>query len=214
MLTVPESCPKIALRCETGMLGMKWRIWLEKILLLVRIKNQDMTSLSRQVYEESRVKGWPGLGEEVTEICKDIGIPDVNDVFVSKPGIKKAIWDHHYVDLKKELDDSNNLKDINNDDFHKVQEYFNDKSVGNTRMAFKVRSQMVPEIPGNFKNNFKDGLLCSYCQEGQIMTQGHCLDCPAWVELRKGLELTNIADMVVFFRKLMAERARLEAEGV
>ena len=24
MLTVPESCPKIALRSETGMLGMKW----------------------------------------------------------------------------------------------------------------------------------------------------------------------------------------------
>jgi hypothetical protein len=46
------------------------------------------------------------------------------------------------------------------------------------------------------------------------MTQGHCLDCPAWVELSKGLELTNIADMVVFFRKLMAERARLEAERV
>ena len=27
MLKVPESCPKIALRCEPGMLGMKWRLW-------------------------------------------------------------------------------------------------------------------------------------------------------------------------------------------
>ena len=31
MLTVPESCPKVALRCETGMLGMKWRVWREKL---------------------------------------------------------------------------------------------------------------------------------------------------------------------------------------
>ena len=37
MLTVPESCPKIALRCETGMMGMKWRIWREKIMLMIRI---------------------------------------------------------------------------------------------------------------------------------------------------------------------------------
>ena len=39
MLTVPESCPKIALRCETGMVGMKWRIWTAKIRLLIRIEN-------------------------------------------------------------------------------------------------------------------------------------------------------------------------------
>ena len=218
MLTVPESCPKVALRCETGMLGMQWRIWLEKIMLLARIKKQSTTSLSRQVYEESRDRGWPGLGEEVTEICKTIGIPDVNDVDVCKSAIKKAIWDHHYVDMKKELDGSKKLEPIKDDDFHKVQDYFNNKSVENTRMAFKVRSQMVPEIPGNFKNKFRvkgeDGLLCLYCEEGHVMTQGHCLECPAWADLRTGLELGNIEDMVVFFRKMLSERARLDAESV
>ena len=56
MLTVPESCPKIALRCETGMMGMKWRIWTEKLSLLMRIKQQDPKSLSRQVLEESWAK--------------------------------------------------------------------------------------------------------------------------------------------------------------
>ena len=43
MLTVPESCPKIALLSKTGMLGMKWRIWLEKLLMLLRIKGQEET---------------------------------------------------------------------------------------------------------------------------------------------------------------------------
>ena len=38
LLKVPESCPKVALRCETQMMGMKWRIWEEKIFLLLRIK--------------------------------------------------------------------------------------------------------------------------------------------------------------------------------
>jgi hypothetical protein len=37
---VPESCPKQVLRCETGMLGMKWRILKEKLLLLRRVKQK------------------------------------------------------------------------------------------------------------------------------------------------------------------------------
>ena len=40
------------------------------------------------------------------------------------------------------------------------------------------------------------------------------MKCPAWTELRKGLDMTNIMDMVEFFRKLLEERARLEREGV
>ena len=61
MLQVPESCPKIALRCETGMLGMRWRVWLMKVMLLLRIKGQETSVLVRQIYEESRTREWPGL---------------------------------------------------------------------------------------------------------------------------------------------------------
>ena len=91
MLTVPESCPKIALRCETGMVGKKWRIWSEQILLLMRIKKQDQGSLSRQVFEESRVRGWPGLRQEVAIICKEIEILVINDVVVTKVAVNNAI---------------------------------------------------------------------------------------------------------------------------
>ena len=153
MLTVPESCPKIALRCETGMMGMKWRIWLAKVMLLIRIKSQASSSLARQVYEESRRKGWPGLGKEVTGICKEIGIADVNDVVMSKTEIKNAIWEHHQLDIKKELSQSKKLGDIKDEDFATVQDYFNDKSIANTRMAFKICSQMVEEIPGNLNKS-------------------------------------------------------------
>ena len=77
---------------------------------------------------------------------------------------------------------------------------------------------MVDEIPANFKNKFKskgeDGLICSYCDKGEIMSQSHCLECSAWVKLREGLDLTKIMDMVSFFRRLLDERARLEAESV
>ena len=119
ILSVPESCPKVALRCETSMMGMKWRIWLRKILLLVRIKSQNTNFLSRQVYDECKSKGWPGLGKEVSEICDEIGLPDVNDVSVTKDGIRENIWDHHMEDMKSELSKSKQLHDIQDDDFKK-----------------------------------------------------------------------------------------------
>ena len=150
MLTVPESCPKIALRCETGMMGMQWRIWLQQVMLVLRIREQAPSSLSRQVYEESIANGWPGLAEEVTTICEEIGIPDVNTADVQRSTIKDAIWNHHQQDLKKELEKSSKLSEVKDDDFSKVQEYFHEKSLYKTRMAFKIRSHMVPEIPGNF----------------------------------------------------------------
>ena len=115
--------------------------------------------------------------------------------------------------MKKELEKSSKLEGVKNEDLREVQKYFQNKSVENGRLAFKIRSHMVQDIPGNFKNKFrknKDGLICNYCSEMEIMTQSHCVRCPAWAEQRAGLDLTNIDDMVVFFRKLLAERTRLD----
>ena len=43
------------------------------------------------------------------------------------------------------------------------------------------------------------------------MDQGHC---PSWSALRQGLDLTNIMDLMVFFRNLLKERAKMDAEDV
>ena len=94
ILKVPESCPKVALRSETKMLGMKWRVWQEKVLLLIRIRNHDDETLCKQIYEEGKAKGWPGLGKEVSEICKAINIPDVNNEGVPKAAVKEMIFNH------------------------------------------------------------------------------------------------------------------------
>ena len=215
MFTVPESCPKVALRCETRMVGMKWRIWQEKILLLMRIKKHGEETLCRQVYEEGRKNNWPGLAEEVSRICKTLEIPDVNDVMVSKHDVKKAIFNNHYEDMKNTINTKSKLDAIKEDDFKEVQPYFHGKSVEKARMAFKIRTQMLTEIPGNAKNKYRvkgtvsEGLTCQHCSEGEIFTQSHCLTCPGWTDIREGLDMQNIDDLVIFFRKLLAERAKV-----
>ena len=75
-------------------------------------------------------------------------------------------------------------------------------------MAFRIRTEMVEKIPGNYKNMYKknkDGLKCSRCTE-EIMTQIHCISCPGMKVLREGLDLVNMTDMVTYFKRILKER--------
>ena len=59
------------------------------------------------------------------------------------------------------------------------------------------------------KGTVSEGLTCQHCTQEAIFTQSHCLTCPAWTEIREGLDMTNIDDLVVFFRKLLVEKEKV-----
>ena len=104
---------------------------------------------------------------------------------------------------------SKKLKDIKSDNFRGMQEYFNDRNLANSRMKFKIRTKMVENVPGNFKNRFKyseTGLNCSSCKIE--MTQDHCALCPARAELRAGLNMDNIDDVVIYFRRYLTHEKK------
>ena len=46
------------------------------------------------------------MGKEISDICKEIGIQDINDKFVSKTTIKKAIFDFHYKRMLEDMEGS------------------------------------------------------------------------------------------------------------
>ena len=71
------------------MVGMKWRLWEQKILLLMRIRNHSEDTLCKQIYLEGELNNWPGLGQEVRDICQILDIPDANKEFITKSEIKK-----------------------------------------------------------------------------------------------------------------------------
>ena len=100
-----ESC--FEYRAETKMMGLRHRIWQMKISLLKRIKKQGAHSLSGQILQEQRDKNWPGLAREVSEICEELSIPDINIHDIPDSQIKKAVYNHHY---NKMIDDITNSK--------------------------------------------------------------------------------------------------------
>ena len=169
--------------------------------------------MCKKVYNQEQLHGWPGLSSEVSVICCEIGIPDVNLKCVLYSTIKDAIYNHHYADMKKALESATKLESIKHEDFRQPQSYMHDKSIYTGRLAFRIRSQMVDEIPANFKNKFKNdaqGLICKYCPSGNILNQTHCLVCPVWQDLRVGLDLSDIRDLTTYFRKMLQERTTVD----
>ena len=152
---------------------------------MMRISNHEMNTLCRQVYEEGRSHNWPGLWKEVSEICSTVGLRDVNTTMLTKMEVKNAISRHHNSEMVDIIKSKPKLDSIKEDDFSEVQDYFKDKSIENVRLGFRIRSEMVDKIPGNFKNKFRvkgttsDGLMCTECLQDEIMTQSHCITCPA-----------------------------------
>ena len=118
VLKIPESCPKLALLCEPNMTDVKWRIWEAKCLLLLQIQGLEDGSLAKAIYQEAELRKWPGLGREVSQICREIGIPDLNIRSLRKRDIKTALKKSHYAHMMSLFEGSKKLEDIKHDSFH------------------------------------------------------------------------------------------------
>ena len=60
-------------------------------------------SLANAIYEEQRHIGWPRLAKEATEICKQIGVADVNEENATKDEIEDGIFYSNYMEMKEEM---------------------------------------------------------------------------------------------------------------
>ena len=90
LLQVPLSTPKPSLRAAFGLESMKCRVMQAKVLLVMAIRRQEMGGLAREVLEEQLCMGFPGLGQEVREICKEVGLPYANRMDVQVEQVKDA----------------------------------------------------------------------------------------------------------------------------
>ena len=201
ILNVPKSCPKIALICETKMLDMKHRIWKEKINILMRIKNLPNESLAKMIHEESMKNNWPGLGRDISQICNILKINDLNYNYLDINEIKKAIYHHHYNEMIEKIKRCKKLSDIQNDNFKYLQKYFYDKEINKVRLKFKIRTQMVDNIPGNFKNKYKLSRSSNCLRCNVQLSQDHIKVCPGRTHLRRGLDLSKLDDLAIYFAR-------------
>ena len=66
---------------------------------------------------------WPGLSREVRDICKEINLPDINDMDISEGEIKQAVFDHHYGELVANISNSKKMMRQKEETSYRCQDY-------------------------------------------------------------------------------------------
>jgi hypothetical protein len=51
---------------------VRLRIWKSKCMLVYHLKGLEANTLANMVYREQMKNKWPGLAEEVSQICADL----------------------------------------------------------------------------------------------------------------------------------------------
>ena len=211
ILRVPQGTPKVSLQSETGLLSMRLRIWKRKCLLIHHIKNMGEETLAKQVYLEQIENGWPGLSREVTMICEELGIEDVNSSKTEKNALRKelekACRSKDEKDLKQKM--GKKTEKLKDEDCQR-KNYMELKSLADVRSIFRVRTNMVEGFRGSFQNMHKNtSLNCVGCGL-EVDYQAHSMECPSYDDLREGLDMDKDQDLVSFFRKVMDRRSEEE----
>ena len=217
VMQVGKGTPRVALTWETGLLDMKLRIWMEKLMMIIHIRSLDDDSLAKLIYEEQKLNCWPGLSKETKDICKKLDIEDVNSTNMSKEQFKEralaACKKTDEESMRKMAEKSVKCERIMSDPYGR-KDYCSQKSINVGREHFKTRTGML-KLAGNYKHDqrFKaSGWLCK-CRMA-IEDESHLMSglCPTYGDIREKYDLDTSEDMVLMFREIMTRRDALEDE--
>ena len=200
ILRVPQSTLKVTLRSETGLQSMKHRVEKQKVMLVHHLKNLDARTLARQVYDQQKENSWPGLVLECQNICKRLGLEDVNNTECTQREYKKmldaACRREDEIKMRKEMEGKTKAKDILTESLS-LKDYMKGKSLCQIREWFRIRTNMNG-MKANFKHDQRRGeenFLCVACGlEDEI--NSHVMVCREYEDLRRDRDLGSSDDLV------------------
>ena len=213
VLQVPVSSPKPSLRAVFGLSGMKWRVMEAKVLLLLAIKRQEEGGLALEVLEEQMAMGFPGLGQEMRQICQEVGLPDATRMDVQPEEVKKCMKLDNLKHQKCDMGGMTKLQELSKSDTRVPQEYVS-WTVDECRMAYRLQTKMF-DCRANMPTPYRRDLTCRACQpepasgqEAQDETQDHLEICRGYRELWKGLGPMTPRARVRYFIRVKNKRTK------
>ena len=218
ILGVGSGCPTVLLYSETATLLMEFRILQKKLLFLHHLYNLPDTALAREVLAVQSEQGLPGIVDECNSFLAKFELFDLKQFskFQFKKIVKQKI---KMLNKSKLLEIARskqykkvNFNDLSENDFN-LKQYFKSMSIADSRLRFKVESQMVPLVKMNFQSDkqyTKELWVCDNClipgEIGIMDTQQHILGCSEFESLRQGRDLSKDADLVAYFKDVLHAR--------
>ena len=220
LMQLPASTPRLAIRGALGLLGMKWRVWKEKLLLILALQEQEEGGLARDVLGQQLLMAWPGLGQEVKMICKEVGLPDITleAVTVTKEAVTEAVKYNNLKQLKLEMQSKGQkLKQMSQTDMSRRRAYLK-WSLEEARMALRLETFMF-DCRSNMPAKYNRDLKCRAClpagksdpvsiSKQPDEDQEHLECCNGFAQLWQGLGSYDLQARCQFFMKVKLERLK------
>ena len=221
ILRVGPGCPAASLRWETGLLSMKMRVWIEKLLLVRHIRGLEASTLARQVFEEQMSQKLPGLAREAAAICQTLGLEDCNKVAMERWSNKQyraMVLDHcrkkDEEELRKMGSGQRKCEMIFKEEYGR-KKYMRMRTLKEVRSLFCTRVQMQP-FAGNYSKdkrfqNTNWRCLCGEAKEEEEHLRGG--ECPIYGDIRGEFPVIMDDDQLDdLFTRIIERRKRLEEE--
>ena len=229
VLKLADNVPKALLTWDIGLTPMKDRIDLKKLLFLRKMLKKDILSITKQVLYEEVLLGVQGLAYECSEICRNIGIPDIMCFEVTEQEIKEAIYIRMNKVALEEMRKKTKVKDRLSED-PEDNTYIHVMPLTESRVWIRYRGRVIAGVKANFKNSHTNDLSCRFCQNearddpadaqdnSDIQnrpdeTQEHLEICSGMEFERRGLCMHNRRDLVKFWRRATVKLAKMAVKG-
>ena len=179
------------------------------MFLILAIQEAEGT-LANKILSEQVAMGFDGTAKQATEICEEIGLPDIISNHVTKTDIKEAIYWHHYKCLKEEMAPLKKLKHLSMKDLTKPQPFL-EYSLDEARMGTRLAVGML-DIAGDMPARYRGREGCRACsplargEEGPEAweTKEHLLECHGYSHLWG--EKCDERETIKYFMRVMKER--------
>ena len=213
VLEVGPGAPLAALGWDTGLIDMKLRVWKEKVLMILHLRNLDEGSLAYKVYKEQVRNEWPGLAKEGKTICDHLNVEDCNTTKLSKDEFKKiieeAIKKKDEDEIKKEAEGKSKCFRIFNERYGR-KEYLSNIKISEVRECFKSRFGLQP-FAGNYGNDRRFARTQWLCRCGLKEQEVHLATCQVYQDISSKYDnLQDDAQLVSFFKEVLERRSRLD----
>ena len=104
------------------------------------------------------------------------------------------------------------LDKIENDDPTIAKDYMGEKSLADSRLIFRLRTEMV-DVKDNMRNRYRgSSTQCEACDRRVPESQVHVMTCMGYVELRTGKDLEKDTDLVAYFREVLLLREKRKSK--
>ena len=145
VLQVGPGAPLASLTWDNCVLEMGLRVQMEKIMMIISIRDLNEDTLARKTYEEQKKNDWPGLAKETTKFCQDLGIEDCNTTILNRTKYKNMVLEACHAKNEQFLRSQAKGKcERIRDETYGRKDYISQQNILNTRNHYRTRYAMQP----------------------------------------------------------------------